>query len=65
MDDTFSNELHPLKPKKDNKIRTYQNGEIVLDSEDFEALVDVFRTLLEWSNDLERAKNKELPAPAI
>jgi hypothetical protein len=54
-----------LKPKKDDKIRTYQNGEIVLDSKDFEALVDVFRTLLEWSNDLERTKNKELPAPAI
>ena len=52
------------KPKKDDKIRTYQNGEIVLNSDEFEALVDVFRTLLEWSNDLERAKNKapELPA---
>ncbi len=48
------------KPKKDDKIRTYQNGEIVLNSEEFEALVDVFRTLLEWSNDLERAKSKEL-----
>lgn len=28
---------------------------ISLDSEDFEALVDVFRTLLQWSKDLEDA----------
>ncbi len=64
MDDTFSNELHPVKPKKDDKIRTYQDGKIVLNSEDFEALVDVFRTLLEWSNDLEQAKSKTPAVPA-
>ena len=64
MDDTLSNELHPLKTKKDDKIRTYQNGKIVLNSEDFEALVDVFRTLLEWSNDLERAKKIAPAVPA-
>ena len=50
-----SNEVSHLKPEKDNKIRTYQNGEIVLDSEDFETLLDVFRTLLKWSKDLERS----------
>lgn len=58
MDEPNANEGHPVKAELEGKIRTYQNGKIVLDSEDFEALVDVFRTLLEWSNDLERTKKK-------
>ena len=31
------------------------DDKISLDSDDFEALVDAFRTLLQWSNDLEDA----------
>lgn len=58
MDEPNTNASHSVKAKSEGKIRTYQNGKIVLDSEDFEALVDVFRTLLEWSNDLERTKKK-------
>ena len=35
--------------------KNFSEQEIPLDSEDFEALVDVFRTLLQWSKDLEDA----------
>ena len=35
--------------------KKFSEQEISLDSEDFEALVDVFRTLLQWSKDLEDA----------
>lgn len=35
--------------------KNFSEQEISLDSEDFEALVDVFRTLLQWSKDLEDA----------
>jgi hypothetical protein len=53
VEDNFPNKVHPLTPKNEDKIRTYQNGKIVLNSADFEGLLDVFRTLLQWSKDLE------------
>jgi len=30
-----------------------------MDSDDFKGLVDVFRTLLEWSNDVDKSIKKE------
>lgn len=44
------------KPQDQNEAsQNFSEQEIPLDSEDFEALVDVFRTLLQWSRDLEDA----------
>ena len=63
MDENLSSEVGPQTSKKE-KIRTYQNGKIVLNSDDFEALVDVFRTLLQWSNDLERTKKNATVVPS-
>lgn len=59
----FLEDEYPFKPKKEEKIRTYQGGKITLNSDEFEALVDVFRTLLEWSKDLEKNKTKKSEKP--
>lgn len=56
MDEKITMEQN-LTTKNTEKKRTYQNGQISFNSEEFEALVDVFRTLLEWSKDLEAAKS--------
>lgn len=42
-----------------SKVRTYQNGEIVLTEEEFQEIVEVFKTLAEWDNDLKQSKEKQ------
>jgi len=58
-------EIRRHRPKKENKVRSYLEGKIVLNSDEFEGLVDVFRTLLEWSNDLEKAKKQATQGATI
>ena len=45
----------PKSLDQNDRNKNFLEQEISLDSEDFEALVDVFRTLLQWSKDLEDA----------
>ncbi len=42
-----------------SKVRSYQNGELVLTEEEFQNVVDVFRTLLQWDQDLKKSKEKQ------
>lgn len=42
-----------------NSTEPQQIAEIQKDSKDFETLLDVFRTLLEWQEDLERNKEEK------
>ena len=46
-----------------SKIRTYQNGEIVLTEEEFQEIVEVFKTLAEWDKDLKQSKEKQEKKP--
>ncbi len=51
-------------PNKGNsKSRVYQNGEIVLTEEEFQQVVEVFQTLLEWDKELKQSKEKQENSP--
>jgi len=44
--------------KSNSKNRVCQNGELVLTEEEFQQVVEVFKTLLEWDKDLKQSKEK-------
>jgi len=48
---------------KESKTRTYQNGKIVLTEEEFQEMVEVFKTLAEWDKDLKQSKEKQEKNP--
>ncbi|MBI2981018.1 MAG: hypothetical protein HYY44_01725 [Deltaproteobacteria bacterium] len=49
--------------KGNSKSRVYQNGEMVLTEEEFQQVVEVFKTLLEWDKDLKQSKEKQESKP--
>ncbi|HBF12257.1 MAG TPA: hypothetical protein DDW49_02515 [Deltaproteobacteria bacterium] len=46
-------------PDQNEAKKEKLDGKNAFSPEDFEALVDAFRTLLEWSKEMEEAKNKK------
>ncbi|GEM_PF-3859240 len=48
---------------KKAKSRTYKNGEIVLTEEEFQEIVEVFKTLAQWDKDLKQSKEKQEKKP--